>query len=336
MSTNRAVFLVWEAGGELEHSLIGCLRSLLWQLLQNPRSSYTVVQHAHRSVQTPLTIRQLKDILLKVLQRLSSERVLLFLDGLDEAGADIETLLGLKRELIRISDKIKLCVSSRPEQAFVDAFSSRPNLRLQDLNREHVDAIIANDLLDDPSVTKLLQHSNNFSIGYLRSSIQSKAQGVLLWVRLVVKSLLRGMQDLDDIHILQHRPDEIPGDLEELYEQILCRNNHDSKHYSAEAASYFKYLLHRGQGVSFIAFCLAINDDLRTWYMSPEMFEDPTEICAKYDYERFRTWIIIRTGGLLEVIEPDTELREDGPNGTSSTPASWFGKCSEWHVDFIH
>lgn len=61
-------FWFWEAGNKLEHSLIGCIRSLLWQLLQGTRTGHAVVQSIQRSAQTPWTTRRLKDILFKALQ----------------------------------------------------------------------------------------------------------------------------------------------------------------------------------------------------------------------------------------------------------------------------
>ncbi|KAK5100885.1 hypothetical protein LTR70_001078 [Exophiala xenobiotica] len=333
-------FWFWEAGSKLEHSLIGCMRSLLWQLLQDTRSCHAVVQSAQRSAQTPWTTRRLKDILFKALQRLSSGPVLLFLDGLDEAGADADDVLACIQEMIGVSAAgLKICVSSRPEQAYINAFSSHPHLRVQDLNYEDIRAIIAQDLLGNPSITKLAQHNDDSSLDRLTLSIQERAHGVLLWVRLVVRSLLRGIQNLDDIDTLQHRLDETPGDLEELYEQVLHRNNHDHKHYSAEAAFYFQFLLHRRGDLDIIQYCLAIDDNLRTWCMNPETGWDPSELRAKFDCEKIRTWISVRTGGLLEVCGKESYSQPAGDQNDSnhgSTFKSWYKNYSGWRVRFIH
>lgn len=296
-----------------------------------------MVQSLQRSPQTPWTTRRLKDILLKALQRLSSEAVLLFLDGLDEAGVDATAILACIQEMIQVSAGMKICVSSRPEQVFANAFSSNPSLRLQDLNKEDIDAMIAQDLLSNPSVRKLPQYNDGISVQRFTTSIRVRVQGVLLWVRLVIKSLLRGIQNLDDIDTLQHRLDEMPGDLGELYAQILHRNNHDHKHYSVEAAFYFQLLLHRGGATSIIEFCLAIDDGLRTWCMDPETGWNPTKIRAKFDCERVRTWITVRTGGLLEVHDLYLQPADDQCNSNSgSNFASWHDKYSGWRVDFIH
>ena len=49
----------------------------------------------------------------------------------------------------------------------------------------------------------------------------AKASGVFLWVDIVVKSLLAGMRLGDRIQDFQRRLDELPPDLENLYEKIL-------------------------------------------------------------------------------------------------------------------
>ena len=51
--------------------------------------------------------------------------------------------------------------------------------------------------------------------------ILDKAQGVFLWVYLVVRSLLRGLDKHDDIAILEKRLNALPLQLEEYFEHIL-------------------------------------------------------------------------------------------------------------------
>lgn len=53
--------------------------------------------------------------------------------------------------------------------------------------------------------------------------IVERAQGVFLWVNLVVKSLLSGLGNRDDIADLQRRLRLLPTELEDLYEKMLFR-----------------------------------------------------------------------------------------------------------------
>ena len=55
----------------------------------------------------------------------------------------------------------------------------------------------------------------------LTAEITSKANGVFLWVVLVTKSLLNGLRNYDHISDLLRRLEDLPGDLEELYDHML-------------------------------------------------------------------------------------------------------------------
>jgi hypothetical protein len=67
-------------------------------------------------------------------------------------------------------------------------------------------------------------------------NIVVKASGVFLWVDLVVKSLVTVMQLGDRIEDFQRRLDELPPDLEKLWEKILQGLD---KFYLGHAAQYF-------------------------------------------------------------------------------------------------
>jgi len=51
--------------------------------------------------------------------------------------------------------------------------------------------------------------------------IVEKADGVFLWVVLVVRSLLNGIRNRDDVLVLQQRLRRIPRELEPLYNHLL-------------------------------------------------------------------------------------------------------------------
>lgn len=66
---------------------------------------------------------------------------------------------------------------------------------------------------------------NDDSEGYeeLTKAIREKAQGVFLWVWLVMRSLLRGLRNDDDLDTLKIRLSEYPDYLNGLYERIFDR-----------------------------------------------------------------------------------------------------------------
>jgi len=76
------------------------------------------------------------------------------------------------------------------------AFSCYPNLKIQDLNKPDINIIIKKAFLEAEEIVHL-SHDEPKAIQRLADEIRYKAQGVLLWVRLVIIDLLRGFGNLD-------------------------------------------------------------------------------------------------------------------------------------------
>jgi hypothetical protein len=53
--------------------------------------------------------------------------------------------------------------------------------------------------------------------------VVEKAEGVFLWVRIVVDSLLRGIRNLDNMLVLLGRLNLLPRELEPLYEYLMSQ-----------------------------------------------------------------------------------------------------------------
>ena len=68
---------------------------------------------------------------------------------------------------------------------------------------------------------KKLESRNPAQVETLVAEITKKASGVFLWVILVVKSLLEGLRNHDRIADLEIRLQELPTDLESLYQHML-------------------------------------------------------------------------------------------------------------------
>jgi ankyrin repeat protein len=60
----------------------------------------------------------------------------------------------------------------------------------------------------------------------VRAELQEKASGIFMWVVLVV-GILNKESDRGKIHTLRQKLQEIPGDLHELFRDILTRDSHD-------------------------------------------------------------------------------------------------------------
>lgn len=141
-----------------------------------------------------------------------------FIDGLDEFQSTVQDD---HRDLVRLlcqwaaseSGNIKICVSSREYPVFMDGFTPTLRIRFHDLTRRDMDTYIRD---------KLAHASAEESFETLVSLIMRKADGVFLWVALVVKSLREGLENGLSCSDLMHEVDILPDQLESLYRHILA------------------------------------------------------------------------------------------------------------------
>jgi hypothetical protein len=107
-------------------------------------------------------------------------------------------------------------------------------LKLKDFTRDDIKRF-AEDRLGENSHFKALQASDP-RYQCLLEEIVDAAQGVFLWVFLVVRSLLRGLTNADTISELQRRLRVLPSDLEQFFRHILDTTE---EVYQERAAQYF-------------------------------------------------------------------------------------------------
>ncbi|KAK5083096.1 hypothetical protein LTR05_006978 [Lithohypha guttulata] len=324
-------FFFWEAGQLLEHSLIGCLRSLLWQLLQNTSTKNQALSLLGEKADAIWTPRRLKSSLTTIFNRIDAD-IMLIIDGLDEC-SDAEELL---ETLQTFGDfpNTKMCVSSRPEQLFNTELIECSKLRLQDLNRRDIETVIRKELMENPKITRLVK-SNPKVITDLIKDVERKAEGVFLWVRLVINSLTHGLRNHDTLPILQKRLAEMPEGMTELYTHMLRRNDGDLRFYRQEAALYFKLLDYR-RSWQLVDFCFAIDDDLRQQYLNHDNLWSQTG--TNIDLATtMSSRVSIRSGGLLEVTD-DAHFTIAVPPTVSRLPCL-SQRLNTYHkksVQFIH
>jgi len=321
----------WEAGGELQRSFEGCLRTLLWQLLQCPTLGTEACQAVRTSAGGTWTHTRLRSALEAALRHVRTP-ICLFLDGLDEC-RDGEDLVEFVEELAGMA-RLKICVSSRPEQLYLDAFSDKPKLRVQDLNRNDIYTVINEKFTSNPKVGRMAA-KNPATLDQLATSIERKAEGVFLWVHLAIKSLLRGFRNRDTLEILQRRLEELPDDIYGLYRNMLQRTGKDNVLYTQQAALYCRLVLHQKSGLRLTDFCLAIDDGLRKQFLQFDQIWDGKITETELDCASAITWLNVRTGGLLEVY-PDYPA----PLGPGYEHSSALVRCLASYISheprFIH
>ncbi|KAF7927551.1 uncharacterized protein EAE98_005933 [Botrytis deweyae] len=227
-----ASYFFWGSGNKMQKSQLGLLQSLLYQIInQYPEiisrvcpSRWTVVRK-HEDESDLWSLPELSETFDRIVteEHAWSTRFCFFVDGLDE----YDTQYGEYTDLIKIlrslatSSVIKLCVSSRPWNVFLEAFDDGdiPKLVVQEYTKPDIELYVKNRLEDDVRFVRLSKKDNQYQ--QLVQGIVEKANGVFLWVYLVVNSLLRGFTDDNDISTLRGRLEHLPADLGDYFRQML-------------------------------------------------------------------------------------------------------------------
>ncbi|KAI6085130.1 hypothetical protein F4821DRAFT_279668 [Hypoxylon rubiginosum] len=229
-----ANYFFWSmAKHPLQKSQEGLLRSLIYQILrQCPELTFKV--HSMAATSHPgsvsefnlvLTIPALSDMfraLCKLLVQ-SNIKLCLFIDGLDEYTGLTEEPDDIINLISQLSSpgNVKICLSSRPWNKFEKAYGCdrTEKLAMQDFNAVDIRAYVNDNLMNGEVYQELEDY--DLRSPELVEQIVSSANGVFLWVFLVVRSLKEGLENGDRIIDLQKRLSSYPTDLDEYFGRIL-------------------------------------------------------------------------------------------------------------------
>ncbi|KAJ0115843.1 hypothetical protein J7T55_004012 [Diaporthe amygdali] len=226
-----ANFYFWSLGTELQKTQEGLLRSLLFEVLrQSPDLMPTVcpdrwrssqISGARNSLITSWTLSELRETITRLSQANGlSKRFCFFIDGLDEYSGNHLEITKILRELSS-SQNIKICVSSRPWNVFEDEFGRDDDRKIyiHDLTRGDITKYAQGKLQEHPNWRLMSVQSTRYDA--LVQNITDKAQGVFLWVFLVIRSLSEGLTNGDTLSILEARIRQFPTDLEQYFRHML-------------------------------------------------------------------------------------------------------------------
>ncbi|KAF4970545.1 hypothetical protein FSARC_2454 [Fusarium sarcochroum] len=238
----------WKIGEESQNSIRGLLCSLLYHILSDcpgaidqvlEQFSFSTVKDFYKE----WPAEEAEEVLFSLL-RTQTRSTCLFIDGLDEISNQdgFSALIDVIRKL-RSIPKVKICVSSRPETELVyrlEAMGAQ-NLRLDHLTQPEMAVYIHKEF------EKFSQ--GQISASLLReftATLLSKAEGVFLWLVLATRSLTNGINNGDNEKTLRDRLQELPEELEPLYEAMWLRLNGNNKVYRETAAKYFRCMISHG------------------------------------------------------------------------------------------
>ena len=254
---NIASYFFWISGNPDQCSHTGLLRALLHDLLKKHRDLIKQIfpdlweELENPNVPVKLrawTVSYASEALNNLLGK-NIGKVALFIDGLDEYNGEYNDLSSpekYEKDYKKIINQIqslnsldhgdlKICFSSRPYQVFHRYFDRQPKLSLQDLTYDDIYKYTQDKLqsgtadFDSPSLS-------DREISDLVSQIARQAEGIFLWVHLVVKSLLHGIDNSDNFEVLESRLKRVPSSLMGLYRHLL---EHIEPQYLEEASRIF-------------------------------------------------------------------------------------------------
>ncbi|RYP75781.1 hypothetical protein DL770_007344 [Monosporascus sp. CRB-9-2] len=233
-----ASFYFWNSGDSMQMSLDGLCRSMLFETLQHcPDLIPTVFPMQWRGLENdmfyvPGHLFSNADIT-KAFEMLTAHgtfpkhRFCFFIDGLDEyEGSSRDHVLLAKRlQSWASKEDVKICASSRPYLEFDNLGVENQKLHLHELTWFDIYLFCRQTIERDENFDQIRE-----SYLDLVYKIVWRSEGVFLWARLVVSSLLAGMLRHDTVKALEEKLEVVPQDINKLYDRMLdSLDPHDRK-----------------------------------------------------------------------------------------------------------
>ncbi|KAI0534518.1 hypothetical protein GGR58DRAFT_482489 [Xylaria digitata] len=319
-----AHYFFWNAGSTLQKSQEGLLRSLLFEILRKchnliPLARKTIVDvEVFESDQDRWTKDQLLQTYQAVISEELSTRFCFFVDGLDEyhdSSRNPEELIQTLRSL-QSSPNIKLCVSSRPWPAFTKAFGdTKWSLRVKDLTRNDIGKYVHDKFNGLNEYCELIRENPEYE--NLTREVAIRANGVFLWVVLVVRNLLEGFRNNDSVQLMRDRLESFPKDLELFFQHML--NSVDKTCQKLMTRTFqTASLSQRPLLLMFYSFLDDMATDAEVLHRLVQKPLSPSDIISRQ--RQMRLQIYGRSKGLLEVVTDEDEA----------------GPFFQLRVDFLH
>ena len=211
-------------GGALEKTPLGMLRSIVYQLIKQDKALFELFltrfrdkQHVSRHGEWKWRLQELEAFTTSVIRQERSRPLILVVDALDECnGMDmqhvVDFLESLSSNATRCGTILRICLSRR----------HHPPLSIQRCLELTVDN--NDDHLKDIAIyvqAKLARRNDK-----IEAAIKRKANGIFMWVVLVV-SLLNKAYLEGDVDKMWDTLQQVPEELEEVFRVLLSKDDKD-------------------------------------------------------------------------------------------------------------
>ncbi|VUC22370.1 unnamed protein product [Clonostachys rosea] len=313
----------WSSGTAMQKSQEGLFKSLLYDVFKrSPDIMKTVCPQRWEAGRRgegdlePWTISELRRTLVSLATCSGLPyKFCFFIDGLDEYEGDHSEMITVLRSLATCPN-IKLCVSSRPWNVFEDAFghTDTRKLYLQHLTNNDIRLYVRKKLEEHPNWQ--VRPEEEYIYRSILTEVTTKAQGVFLWVYLVIRSLYEGLTNGDSLPALERRIRRLPADLEPFFKHML--NSVDS-FYHAQMVQTFQVAMGSPSPLPLMIYCF---------------------LDEEYEHHNFALHMPVKQMPMLEVERRQAQLRRR-LNGRCKGLLEVHknkgeGKYLGYRVDFLH
>ncbi|KLU87987.1 hypothetical protein MAPG_06977 [Magnaporthiopsis poae ATCC 64411] len=312
----QAAFYFWNSGSQMQMTVDGLLRTVLHDCLKQlpPSTAQRLLPERWEAATLfedddfPWSWEETSQALGTLVTEVHPEiRFFLMIDGLDECSGNQTELIELITELTDQASNLKCCLASRPWNNFEDAFRRCPSLRVQDLTAPDIAHFIDSKFRSNSGFLEFQTRAPS-QAQTLVKDIATKAEGVFLWVLLVVRSLLEGLTDGDSVDDLHERLEELPPTLEELYAKILKGLREKHLDHASRIFQIVKVSLARPLLVRIALADLEDGSRAMRAPVEPLSPEETYALCRS-----MKRKLVSRCRGLLEVSSPDDYKSLDDP-----------------------
>ncbi|RYP68486.1 hypothetical protein DL771_006638 [Monosporascus sp. 5C6A] len=279
-------------GASLEKSTTGMYRSLLLQLLERLPELQSIFESVgftpwNTSSNHTWSIVLLKDLFERAVQLLGQASVICFIDALDECDEDqIRDMVAFFQRLgdFAISSEVRFRVlfTSRHYPHITITKGLSLVLEGQEGHSQDITTYVNSEL----KINKI----NLAGQAQIRRELEEKSSGVFMWVVLVVGILNKEHDQGRTAKRLRRKLSEIPGDLHELFHDLLTRDCHNQ----SELLLCIQWVLFareplKPEELYFAVLSGTEREDLSKW--------NPDEVSMS----RIKTFILNSSKGLAEI-----------------------------------
>ena len=230
-------YFFYELGDPQEKAFVSLLHAFLYRLLKefhdSNRASSVLIQilepYMTQTREQPWAQKVLQEALRHIVVKFPvNAGVVLFIDGFDECDGSHADQLDFLKDLVESSNgsklSIKICIASRTDVDIRLRLSTYPSLAIHRFTDPDISSYVAKRLkaawelmASQPDGT-----TATFDQGLIDNVVR-KAEGVFLWVNLVVTQLVMAIEAEADGSDLHQQVARLPEGLEQLYRSIFAK-----------------------------------------------------------------------------------------------------------------